>query len=73
MKVYLPQGRSYGGGGGRLGGRAPPNYFSSVPPQKKIMHTYIFHCQYRTCVNTLRPHNNHAYAFLKYADLTDLK
>ena len=57
------QGRSYGGGGA-WGAHAPTN--SRCPPTKKN-HAYIFFiCQYHTCVNTLRPHKNHAYAFLKY-------
>ena len=49
------QGRSYGGPGG--GGTFPPQILGAPPPPKcpppppqKIMHTYLFICQYRACV-----------------------
>ena len=58
--IYV-QGRSYGGGGG--GATCPP------PPTKKscIYNFLCFNLLFRICVNTLRPHQNHAYVFLKYS------
>ena len=68
----------FGGTGAQLrgawgGGTCPPQILGApprCPPTKKNHASYFLICQYRACVNTLRPHKNHAYAFLKYAYLT---